>query len=32
MIFGSQIKNDVFVKVEEAKVWILVFYITREES
>ena len=32
MTIRSQIKYEVFLKLEEAKLWILVFYITRQES
>ena len=30
-VFGSQINSELSVKVEEAKVWILAFYITRQQ-
>ena len=30
--FGSKIKYKVFLKAEEAKLWILAFYIKRQES
>ena len=31
-MIGSQIKSDIFYKVDEGKLWILAFYITEQDK